>query len=80
MPRALVSHEIEQLVLNDRAADAAAELIQAQRLLRIRFLVEPVASVKILIAAEVVGGAMNCVGAGLQAEVYDCAGLPAIFR
>src|SRR6202007_2819662 len=43
-----------------------------------RCRVEVVARVQRSIAAEAEGGSMQSVGAGLQGDVDDCAGLPAI--
>ena len=64
--------------MNDRAADGAAELVLAQGALRLIFGVEKVARIEDVIALEAINRAVNLVGARLQAEIDDSAGLPAI--
>ena len=83
---ALVGPEDERLVLDDRAADATAELVLAHRLLRRRqssigidHRVEVIARIKRVVALEEIRGAVDVVGPGLEPEVDDRARFPAIF-
>src|SRR5262249_7576504 len=63
---------------DDRAADAESVLMQQEFLLRIRPSIEVVARVEDVVAMEVVSGAVEVVGTGLEAEVDDRAGFPSI--
>src|SRR6266542_2483300 len=78
--QALISAEVEQLAFDYGAADAAAELMLAQRLLRVGFGVEEIARVEGVIALEDVGRAVQFIRPRLQAKVNDRARLPSIFR
>ncbi len=75
---AFVAGEVEPLLLFDRAADGSAELMHQERGERLGARIEIVARVERGIAMEVVGGAVDVVGAGLDADVDEHAGFRAI--
>src|SRR5438309_1594545 len=75
----LVGTKDEQLLMNDGAAGACAELVHQELLLGIGFVVKEIASVEHIVAVEVVAGSMEVVGPRLQSQVHDRARLPAVF-
>src|SRR6266576_132961 len=74
-----ISGEEERLVLDERAAQAAAKLLQRSLQLRARGCVEEVPGVQVVtVAPEAKRCAMDIVGARLQADVHDRTRLPSI--
>src|SRR5262249_46837788 len=78
--QSLIRAEIEELAFDYGSADAAAELMQAQRLLRVGLGVEEIARVERIVALEGAGRAVEFIRPRLQSEVEDRAGLPSVFR
>ena len=76
-PRALIRAEVEQVVLLDRAADAASELVALELLLRRG---EKVPRVHVAVAQELEHIAVNLVRAGLGHHVDHSADRVAVFR
>ena len=74
----LVIAEDEKLVFEDGAAGRGAELMQVDGGHGSRRGIEPVARVDGVVAVEVVGGTVKGIGAGLDADVDDGAGLPTV--
>src|SRR6185437_5601424 len=74
-----IGSEVEQPVFNDVPAQRAPVLLQADRGLGIGSAVKEVARVEAIGAAKAVGGAMQLIGAGLEANAGDSAGFPAEF-
>src|SRR5712692_5220903 len=65
---ALVIGEEEQLVFDDAAADAPAELIEGERVLPLGRIFEEIPGIKLLVAVVLVGGPMEGVRTALA---YD---------
>src|SRR3984957_8568627 len=76
---AFVAAEEEQLILLDRSAHRATELFEIPGLLGLIVGIEKIARVERRIAAKRKTSAMQAIGAGFQADVYDCARLPSVF-
>ena len=74
---AFVVGEIKPFALDDRTADGCAELVKEERGSGFRRRVVVIAGVKGTVAMEIVGGAVQLVGTGLEADVDDNAGLGA---
>ena len=75
----MVGDKKEQLVLDDRTAEGAANLVEAQFLLRHALLVEKeIVGVQLVVAEEVPGAAMPAIGTGLGHQVRDGSGAAAV--
>ena len=74
---ALIAAEEEQLVLDDGAADDAAELIALQR---VAVGGEIVLGVEVVVAEEVEDRAVEGIGSGARDDVDDRAGMEAVLR
>ncbi len=80
-PKALITEEEEQLVLNNRAADVGAELVLGKGSTSyVALVVEEVVGVQHLVAQELVCRTMEAVRARFCREVDHSTGKPAVFR
>src|SRR6266568_3250831 len=77
---ALVIGEEEQLVFDDAAADAPAELIVGERVLSLGRVFEEIPGIELLVAVVLIGGAMEDVRAALAYSDKDGAARFAVFR
>src|ERR1700691_4421967 len=75
---ALIGSEEESLVLDDRAANAAAKLFQGARSFRGERIVEIVARVQDSIAAECERRAVQRIRSRLQSHIDDCTWFPSV--
>src|SRR5439155_6355328 len=79
LPHAFIVHEEKSLVLEDRSAERAAELIIAKRILRLALFVEEISCVESVVTEKIKAGAVKAVGAALGNDVDHAASTAAVF-